>query len=121
MPTTGLPTQRAKEDHTGRWYAAIFLTLAAIVLLVMGIWQYSTTQTTPAPTTVATVPAQYEGVSLPQAMRLSDATVSGVPARYSGVSVPQAMRLSDATVSGIPAEYAGYSLPQVMRMVDTMR
>ena len=97
VPTTGTPTRRDVEDHRGRWYAAIFMTLAALALIAMGVWQYTTTETTTAPSTVATVPVEMHGVSAPQAMRLSDAQVSGVPVEFSGVSIPQAMRLSDGT------------------------
>ncbi len=118
--TTKMPTRHDHEGHRGRWYAAIFLTAATLVLIAMGVWQYVGTQTTPVTTTVATAPMQIEGVSIPQAMRLSDAVVSGVPVKYAGVSIPQAMRLSDAVVSGVPVKYAGVSIPQAMRLSDAV-
>ena len=100
VSTTGMPTRKGTSEHHWGWFAAIVMAVAAVVLLAMGVWQYSTTETTttPATTTVATTgaPAEYAGVSVPQAMRLSDAVVSNVPVEYAGVSVPQAMRLSDA-------------------------
>ena len=75
VSTTGTPARKGGGEHHWGWFAAIFMSVAALVLLAMGVWQYASTQTTTAPTTVATtgVPAEYAGVSVPQAMRLSDA------------------------------------------------
>jgi hypothetical protein len=118
VATTRLPDSQEHEGHSGRWYAVVFLSAAALVLVAMGVWQFTSTQTAPQQVTVAAAPAQYAGISVPQAMRLSDTVVSGVPAQYAGISVPQAMRLSDTVVSGVPAQYAGISVPQAMRLSD---
>ena len=99
-PTVGLSTPPAPaspvhhEKHHGRRYAAIALTAAALVLAAMGVFQYAQTLDTVS-TPVPAVPAEYAGVSLPQAMRLADqaAATTTVPAEYAGVSLPQAMRL----------------------------
>jgi hypothetical protein len=104
-PTAGIPTpstsssQVPHREHRGWIYAAIAMIAAVLVLGVMGAFQYAQTRDT-ATTTVVTsgVPAEFAGVSLPQAMRLADAAAvsSGVPAEFAGVSLPQAMRLADA-------------------------
>jgi anti-sigma-K factor RskA len=97
-PVTGGTTGRDEQTQRTWWYAVIALTAAVVALVVMAAFQYATTETTvPTETTVAVsaVPAKYAGVSIPQAMRLSDTVVSAVPAKYAGVSIPQAMRLSD--------------------------
>jgi hypothetical protein len=108
-PTAGIPTpstssqvpQREEHpEHRGWIYATIALIAAVLVLGVMGAFQYAQTRDTATTTVVATsgVPAEFAGVSLPQAMRLADAAAvsSGVPAEFAGVSLPQAMRLADA-------------------------
>ena len=77
-PTTRAPRHHARTEHHGRRYAVIALTAAALVLAGMAAFQYARTNEAP-PTTAA---------------------VSGVPAEFAGVSVPQAMRLADA---GVPA------------------
>ena len=135
-PTAGIPTPSVSpsqvphpaehREHRTWIYAAIALIAAALVLGVMGALQYAQTRDT-ASTTVVTsgVPAEFAGVSLPQAMRLADAAAaaavtSGVPVEFAGVSLPQAMRLSDAVTSGVPVEFAGVSLPQAMRLADQM-
>jgi TRAP-type C4-dicarboxylate transport system permease small subunit len=76
----------------------IAMLAAALVLAAMGVFQYA--QTLDTTTTVPTaIPAEYAGVSLPQAMRLADqaaaAATTAIPAEYAGVSLPQAMRLAD--------------------------
>jgi uncharacterized membrane protein len=123
-PVAGLPTPTSRmpethEAHHGWLYAIVALVSVTLILVGMGVYRYVQLQDTTS-TTVATVPAEYAGVSLPQAMRLSDqAAVTGIPAEYAGVSLPQAMRLADlAAATGIPAEYAGVSLPQAMRLAD---
>ena len=110
-----VPRRDEKQQRRRDWlYALIAVAVAVLTLGVVGAYQYS--QTHEATTTVATstVPSQFAGVSVPQAMRLSDA--AAVSSTYAGVSLPQAMRLSDA--AGVPAEYAGVSLPQAMRLSD---
>jgi len=127
-PVTGMPTPTAPqfhehEEHHGRLYAAIALIAAALVLGGMGVVRYvQTLETSTTAAVTTTVPAQYAGVSLPQAMRLADqaAVTTTVPAQYAGVSLPQAMRLADqaAVTTTVPAQYAGVSLPQAMRLAD---
>ena len=122
-PVTGGTTGRDEQKQYTWWYAVIAMGAALVALMAMAVFQYATTESTvPTDTTVAVsaVPAKYAGVSIPQAMRLSDTVVSAVPAKYAGVSIPQAMRLSDTVVSAVPAKYAGVSIPQAMRLSDTV-
>jgi hypothetical protein len=115
-------TRKSSEDDQMRhawWYAIIAMTAALLALVGMAVFQYAQTLDTAVTTTaVSAVPAEYAGVSIPQAMRLSDTVVSAVPAQYAGVSIPQIMRLSDTVVSAVPAQYAGVSIPQAMRLSD---
>jgi len=117
-------TRKTSEGDQARqswWYAVIAMTAALLALVGMAVFQYAQTlDTAPTTTAVSAVPAEYAGVSIPQAMRLSDTVVSAVPARFAGVSVPQIMRMSDTVVSAVPARYAGVSAPQIMRMSDTV-
>jgi TRAP-type C4-dicarboxylate transport system permease small subunit len=83
-PTAGIPTPSTSSsqvphreehpEHRGWIYAAIAMIAAVLVLGVMGAFQYAQTRDT-ASTAVVTsgVPAEFAGVSLPQAMRLADA------------------------------------------------
>ena len=79
-PTAGVPTSShvphrdVHPERRGWIYAAIALIGAALVLGIMGAFQYAQTRDT-ATTVVVTsgVPAEFAGVSLPQAMRLADA------------------------------------------------
>jgi hypothetical protein len=94
-------TRKSSEDDQMRhawWYAIIAMTAALLALVGMAVFQYAQTLDTAVTTTaVSAIPAEYAGVSIPQAMRLSDTVVSAVPAQFAGVSNPQAMRLSDGS------------------------
>jgi TRAP-type C4-dicarboxylate transport system permease small subunit len=95
------------EAHHGWRYALIALAAAALVLAALAAIQFARTYESTTTGTSA-IPAEYAGVSLPQAMRLADAAAlaatSAIPAEYAGVSLPQAMRLADAAAtSAIPA------------------
>jgi hypothetical protein len=84
------------------------LIAATLVLAAMGVFRYAQSLDTVS-TPVPAVPAEYAGISLPQAMRLADqaAATTTVPAEYAGISLPQAMRLADQAAAAAAADVEG--------------